>query len=36
MATVAEYGTGDRDGLLARVMVFRNPDRLAGLRRLPG
>ncbi|WP_020013855.1 RNA polymerase sigma factor SigJ [Promicromonospora sukumoe] len=34
MATVAEYGTGDQGGLLARVMVFRNPERLAGLRRL--
>ena len=32
MATAAEYD-GDR---LARVMVFRNPARLAGLRRLPG
>ncbi|MFJ3406515.1 RNA polymerase sigma factor SigJ [Promicromonospora sp. NPDC090134] len=36
IATVAEYGTGDHDGLLARVMVFRNPERLAGLRRQPG
>jgi RNA polymerase sigma-70 factor, ECF subfamily len=32
MATVAEYD-GDR---LARIMVFRNPTRLAGLRRRPG